>query len=550
VPTEWGFIRGRDWENSTKAVWGWPLSVSIAYAQGMNPRLRAVCDLIVSDVRENSGRHEYDGVVGDLSPSAVAAGLARLGGAPLDDPVEEAHLAAFEERTRVEFGEAELHRRSPMALLAELDLSCYERAYAPEAERAEARRRHLAAWPEAVDAGLASLDQVSAPVAGALLPAVEGLTAAVDGDGPAERAARGAHARFVERVRSAATTGDPDPALGGQLLARLLGAGEVVEVDLGRLEEAADAERDRLRVQLDEACARIAPGRPTGEVITMLLADHPGADGVIDQARALVDETIAFTREHDLVPGLDGACEVVHAPPSRRWATAMMSWAAPYEADAPSLYYITPPDPAWPDSEREAWLEVFNHATLPAITVHEVAPGHFAHGRALRRAEGDVRRTLQSLAFVEGWAHYAEDLCVEEGFRGDDPRFRAGVALEALQRVTRLAVSLGLHTRTMTLADAVGRFQSDAYLRGVAARAEANRATYDPTYGRYTWGKLEILRLRDQARSSWGAGYSHPRFHAALLALGAPPLGLMRAALRNGQPHAREGDEAGAQGQA
>ena len=54
---------------------------------------------------------------------------------------------------------------------------------------------------------------------------------------------------------------------------------------------------------------------------------------------------------------------------------------------------------------------------LPAITVHEVTPGHYAHGRMLRRVKGDARRVLSSSAFVEGWAHYAEELFVEEGFR-------------------------------------------------------------------------------------------------------------------------------------
>jgi hypothetical protein len=492
---------------------------------------------MVSEVREYVGLHEYDGVVADLSPEGVKSRLARLGDGPAEpDPHDEAHLAAFEDRLRAELGTAELHRRSPMALLGELDLSAYERDYAPAAERAAARRRHIAAWPDAIDAGLASLDQVSAPVAHSLQAAVEGLTAGLAGPGqdpddPLVVAASDAHARFAHRVRLAAATGDPDPALGDRLLALLLGAGEALTPDLGRLEELADAERDRLRAWLTDACQRIDPRKRPDKVVAALLADHPGPDQVIDEARVLVDETIAFTRATGLVPDLDGVCEVAHAPPSRRWATALMSWAAPYEADAPSRYYVTPPDPAWPAGQQRAWLEVFNRASLPAITVHEVAPGHFAHGRALRRVSGDVRRVLHSLAFVEGWAHDAEELAVEAGFRAGDPRFEAGVALEALQRVTRLAVSLGLHRGTMSLTEAVTRFEADAYLRGVAAEAEARRATYDPTYGRYTWGKLEIRRLRHQARTRWGSGYSHPRFHAALLALGAPPLGLMGEAL-------------------
>jgi hypothetical protein len=508
----------------------------------MNQRLRALCDLSMGSVREYVGRHEYDGRVEDLSPEGVRAGLARVGGPsqPEQDPHDEAQLAAFERLARLELGELELYRSNPLYHIAALDVSCYDRDYAPEAERAEARRRHLAAWPDAVDAAVTALDRVAAPVAEALLPAARGLTAGLEESGadPVVERALEAHKRLAAHLEAAADGGHRDTALGRGPLERLLGAGEALEVDLGRLEERADAERDRLQAMLEEACGRLAPGRPTAEVVAGLLEDHPDAGGVLREAEAMTAESIAFTLERDLVPGLDGTCLVAPAPPSRRWALAMMSWAAPYEADAPSRYYISPPDPDWPADEQDDWLKVFSRTTLPAITVHEVAPGHFAHGRRLRQAGTDVRRTLQSLAFVEGWAHYGEEVCVEEGFRADDPRFAAGVALEALQRVTRLAVSIGTHAGTMTVADGAARFEADAFCYGPAARAEASRATFDPTYGRYTWGKLEILRLRDQARARWGAGFSLQRFHDRLLRLGAPPLGLMATALEtpNGRP--------------
>ena len=517
----------------------------------MNQRLRALCDLAASSVREYVGRHEYDGRIEDLSPEGVRAGLARLGGPdrePEPDPHDEAQLAAFERLARLELGELELHRSNPLYHIGALDVSCYDREYAPADQRAEARRRHLAAWPDAVDAAVTALDRVAAPVAEALGPAAGGLAAnlvgqegsgapgtgapAGRGDGdPVVVAALAAHRRLVAHLEAAAVNGDPDAALGRATLARLLGTGEALEVDLGRLEERADAERDRLRALLEDACAAIAPGRPTAAVVAELLADHPDAAGVMAEAQALTAESVAFTVARGLVPGLDGDCLVAPSPPSRRWATAMMSWAAPYEPDAPSRYYISPPDPGWPADEQDDWLKLFSRTTLPAITVHEVAPGHFAHGRYLRRVGTDVRRTLHSLAFVEGWAHYGEELCIEEGFRAGDPRFVVGVALEALQRVTRLAVALGVHGGTMTVADGAARFEADAFCYGPAARAEAARATFDPTYGRYTWGKLEIMALRDQARARWGAGYSHARFHDALLQLGSPPLGLMAAAL-------------------
>src|SRR5215204_5999442 len=491
----------------------------------MNQRLWAICGLSMSAVREYVGRHEYDGRVEDLSPEGVRAALSRLGGPqPETDPHDEAQLAAFERLARLELGELELHRSNPLYHVAALDVSCYDREYAPAEQRAEARQRHLAAWPDAVDAAVAALDRVAAPVAEALLPAARGLTADLEparADPVVERALD-AHKRLVAHLEAAAADGHHETALGRGALERLLGTGEALEVDLGRLEE---------RAVLDEACGRLRPGRPAAEVVAWLLEDHPDADGVLTEAGALTAESIAFTLERDLVPGLDGECLVAPSPPSRRWALAMMSWAAPYEADAPSRYYISPPEPDWPAAEQDDWLKVFSRATLPAITVHEVAPGHFAHGRRLRQLGSDVRRTLHSLSFVEGWAHYAEEVCVEEGFRAGDPRFAAGVALEALQRVTRLAVSIGTHAGTMTVAEGAARFEADAFCYGPAARNEAARATFDATYGRYTWGKLEILRLRDEARAAWGSAFTLSAFHDALLGLGSPPLGLMPAAL-------------------
>ncbi len=516
----------------------------------LSPRVRAVCDLDVSEVREYAGRHEYDGKPQDLSPAGVRAGLARLAAARADgerlaDAHDEAHLSAAEEQKWVAYAELELHRRNPILHLGELDLACYDKDYAAAEERDAARAEHLAAWPRVVDAAIESLDQVSAPVAEALLGGIRGLAAGLKaepgGSGvsvqaalAAARAARAAHTRLVAHTERAAADGDPDPALGGAGLATLMSSAEAMPVDLGRLAEQADAERDRLYALLTDGCARLEPGRPALEVARDLVRDHPDGAGVIDAARLWTERAIEFTRDHDLVPYHDGVCLVGLAPESRRWAMAMMSWAAPGEPEGPSWYHITPPEESWSERKKEEWLEVFSHTTLPGITVHEVAPGHFSHGRALRHLNSEVRRTLQSSAFVEGWAHYGEELCVEEGFGADDPRIAIGIWLEALVRVTRLACAIGVHTAGMTTEDAARRFEADTHLSGSAALSEARRATFDPTYGRYTWGKLEILKLRERARKDWGAGFTLRRFHKAMLDLGSPPLGLLGTAVERG----------------
>lgn len=500
----------------------------------MDARLRAVHDLVVPSAREAVGLHAYDGVVQDLSPAGVASGLAGLGGAPLADPHEEAHLAAFEGWLRLELGELEAHRWNPLWHIANLDLASYDRDYAPAEERAEARRRHLAAWPDAVDAAIEALQGAPRGIAAGLLGAAEGLAAGLDPDEDAEALA--AHRRFVAHLRRAAADGEPDTPLGGAALARLLGVAEATTVDLGRLAERADAERDRLRGLLADACASLHPDRSLDGAVAALIADHPTADRLLAQAQALTGEVIAFTADAGLVPDYEGECVVGPTPPSRSWAMAALAPAAPYEPDGPSSYHVTLPDASWTPAEREDWLAVFNHSALLAVTVHEVAPGHFTHFRFVRDAPTDVRRSLHSYAFTEGWAHDMEELMLEEGYRAGDPHYAAGVALEALLRVTRLAVAIGVHTGATGPEEAVRRFTADAFIAGPAARAEAARALFDPLYGGYTWGKLELRALRAEARRVWGAGYTHRRFHAALLRLGAPPLGLARAALADGAP--------------
>ena len=265
-----------------------------------------------------------------------------------------------------------------------------------------------------------------------------------------------------------------------------------------------------------------------------LVREHPDGAGVIDAARLWTQRVIEFTRDHDLVPYHDGVCLVGPAPASRRWAMAMMSSAAPGEPEGPSWYHITPPDESWPQREQEEWLEVFSDTTLPGITVHEVAPGHFSHGRAMRRLTSPVRSFVVSSAFVEGWAHYAEEMAIEEGFAAGEEKIAIGVWLEALVRVTRLACAIGVHTAGMTVEQAAQRFEADTHLSGPAALSEARRATFDPTYGRYTWGKLEILKLRERARKDWATGFTLQRFHKALMDLGSPPLGLLGTAVDRG----------------
>ena len=133
-------------------------------------------------------------------------------------------------------------------------------------------------------------------------------------------------------------------------------------VDLGRLEEVADAERARLWDRLVHDCGRLRPGIAAREVVRDLLRDHPADEDIYAAARLLVEELRTFTTAHGLLPELGGTCLVGPTPPSRRYAVAMMSWTGAYEAEAPAWFYVNPPDPSWDDTAKDEWRSVFDTA--------------------------------------------------------------------------------------------------------------------------------------------------------------------------------------------
>ncbi|MFE3201905.1 DUF885 family protein [Embleya sp. NPDC059237] len=508
-------------------------------ARPLDARLAAICDASVFAARESAGRHEYDGTLQDLSPASVRRAVAALGGPPgtnaYPDPYDEALARAAEEALRVRLDELALYRTNPIWHIDNLDLSGYDRDYAPADERATARRAHLAGWPDGVDAAIEALDRVPAPLAAATLPLARGLADFVTpGTDAVHDAARAALDRFVDHLEHARRHGPPSAALGGAALARLLGSTEAVDLDPDTMTTRVDAERDRLRTMRDEACRRLDPHAEPSATIAALQADHPDTDRVIPEFRALVEDAVAWAAAHDLVPDHDVRVEVLPMPDAQRRSLAGATWAAANEADAPGRFHVSLPLPGWSTTERDQWLRTgFSRNLMANMVVHEVAPGHLSHGRAMRRAGSAVRRTVLSEVFIEGWAHYCEEMALEEGFR-TDPAFAIAVAQDALRRVTRFACAIGLHTGAMTVEDAAHRFTEDVALAGPAALHEARRGLFDPTYGRYTWGKFAVLDLRERARARWGSAFTLPRFHAAMLSLGAPPLGLLDAALDRG----------------
>jgi uncharacterized protein (DUF885 family) len=151
-----------------------------------------------------------------------------------------------------------------------------------------------------------------------------------------------------------------------------------------------------------------------------------------------------------------------------------------------------------------------------------------------------AEKIFGSYAFIEGWAHYAEKMMLDEGFgRSKNPnpteeevkkaaKYRMAQADEALLRLCRLCVSIKMHTQGMSVEDGAKFFQENCYYEAKPSHSEAMRGTYDPGYLNYTLGKLQILKLRDDYKAQEGDKFSLKKFHDEMLNHGMPPIRLLR----------------------
>jgi hypothetical protein len=329
----------------------------------------------------------------------------------------------------------------------------------------------------------------------------------------------------------------PDFALGPARYQQLLFVREGIEAPFEDLRRAGAADLARNQQRLAEVAR--AEHLTVPELFDRLNRDHPTPAEVLPTARTYVEETERFVKDHGLATVPEEArCRVEETPVwGRALSTASMNPPGPFDAtSSEGIYYITPVDAKWTDQQQEEWLRSFNRSMLRNTTVHEVYPGHYLQFLHFRRSSGSLaRKVYLSSSFVEGWAHYAEQLAVEKGLGRENILSEVAQLHDALLRNTRLLVSIGLHTAGMTLEAATQLFQTEAHLERLPAEREAIRGTFNPEYFCYTLGKLAILNARSRFLES-NFGGNLRSFHDTVLGLGCPPIGLLDSLLEGVRP--------------
>jgi len=299
-----------------------------------------------------------------------------------------------------------------------------------------------------------------------------------------------------------------------------------VELSADRLLAIALRELEAAQEEFRSVAGRLNGGDPV-EAWRRAKEQHPAPGQLIAVAEAQVAELEAFLRSQNLVSLPDAEPVVVAPSPDfYRWAFASMWTPGPFESKpSRAYYYLTDVDRAWSPERQKEHLRDFNIPTLWNISIHEVYPGHFLHFRHLRHVESKVRKStlFAPASFVEGWAHYCEQMMIEAGFRRGDVTIRLGQLAEALVRLARFVVAIRLHCEDLSVEQGMRFFRDEAFLEEATARREAERGTFDPTYLVYSLGKLMMLKLRRDYKEQQGAKYSLRTFHDTLLSQGSAP---------------------------
>lgn len=325
-----------------------------------------------------------------------------------------------------------------------------------------------------------------------------------------------------------------DFRIGAENYRRKLLYDEMVDTPLDKLLEIGYQDLRRNQAEFQRVAARIDARRAPEQILQDLEKDHPAAGQLLDTFRGLLGGLRAFIDQRHIVTVPSQVLPIVEETPPfmRALTTASMDTPGPFESVAQEAFFnVTLPERAWAAPRVEEYLKGFNRGTILATAIHEVYPGHYTQFLWVKQAPTKVRKLVGCSSNAEGWAHYGEQMLLDEGYGNGDPKPRLGQLQDALLRDARFIAGIRMHTGRMTMEEAVEFFVKEGYQVRPVAEKEAKRGTSDPTYLVYTLGKLEILKLREDYKKMKGAAFRLQEFHDAFMRQGYPPIRLVRRAL-------------------
>src|ERR1700743_3626229 len=335
-----------------------------------------------------------------------------------------------------------------------------------------------------------------------------------------------------------------DFRLGADTFSKKLEYDEMVDTSLSKLLEIAYADMHKNQAEFARVGKEVDSTKTPQEVLEELATIHPAPDQLLQTFRDTFNGLISFINTNHIITIPSEVRPVLEeTPPFMRATTqASMDPPGPFETHSTTAYFnVTLPEKDWTREHIAEHMAAFNVGTVISTSVHEAYPGHYVQFLWTNHTDlSKVRKLITSNTNVEGWAHYCEQMMLDEGYAqpgtgGTDEResrfIRLGQLQDALLRDARFIAGIKMHTGEMTFDQAVDFFVKEGYQSRSVGTVETKRGTSDPTYLYYTLGKLEIMKLRVDLEKKEGDSFSLQRFHDDFMRQGGAPIKIVRQAL-------------------
>jgi len=335
-----------------------------------------------------------------------------------------------------------------------------------------------------------------------------------------------------------------DFKIGADAFSKKLLYDEMVDTSLDQLLTIAYADLHKNQAEFERIAKEVDPSKTPKEVLAELGTIHPAPDQLLQTFRNTFDGLIRFIHEKQIITiPADVQPTLEETPPFMRATTqASMDSPGPFEKNSTTAYFnVTLPEKNWTPEHIAEHMSAFNMGTIISTSVHETYPGHYVQFLWVNHGDlSQVRKIVTANTNVEGWAHYCEQMMLDEGYgqpgtgaknEREAKLIRLGQLQDALLRDARFIAGIKMHTGQMSFEQAVDFFVSDGYQSRSVGDVETKRGTSDPTYLYYTLGKVQIMKLREDLKKKEGANFSLQRFHDDFMRQGGAPIKIVRQAL-------------------
>jgi uncharacterized protein (DUF885 family) len=394
-------------------------------------------------------------------------------------------------------------------------------------------------------------------VPSAFFSGADGAEVATDGTAKAEFAKT--NAAVIAALKSYASwmrtdllpRSDGDFRLGADTFAKKLAYDEMVDLPLDRLLQIAMDDLHKNQAEFARVAKEIDSTKTPEQELAELQKLYPAPDQLLDTFHKTFDQLVGFIRaNHIITIPSDVQPTLEDTPPFERATTfASMDPPGAFETHSKKAYFnVTLPEKDWTPEHIAGHMAQFNIGTIVSTSVHEAYPGHYVQFLWMPQFGSKIRKVLGANTNIEGWAHYCEQMMLDEGYAAapadatpeqirQAKLIKLGQRMDALLRDARFVNSIKLHTGQgepggkWTLAQAEDFFVKQGYQTREIAEVETKRGTGDPTYLYYTLGKLEIMKLREDYKKKMGAAFTLQSFHDNFMRQGFAPIKMIRRAM-------------------